>query len=40
VKLFEEEGYRVLEEIEISYEKFGMEGKSKVFVMKREVGGV
>jgi hypothetical protein len=40
VKLFDEEGYRVLEEIEISYEKFGMEGKSKVFVMKREVGGV
>jgi hypothetical protein len=40
VKLFEEEGYRILEEIEIPYKEFEIEGESKVFAMKREVGGV
>ncbi|KAE9376462.1 hypothetical protein N431DRAFT_452880 [Stipitochalara longipes BDJ] len=37
--LFEQEGYRVLEEIPMNYEEFGYEGKSAVFVMKREAGG-
>jgi ribosome biogenesis protein Nip4 len=37
--LFEQEGYRVLEEIAMNYEEFGYEGKSAVFVMKREPGG-
>jgi len=37
--LFEQEGYRVLEEIPMDYEEFGIEGKSAVFVMKRESGG-
>ena len=40
MKLFEEEGYRILEEIEMPYKKLGIEGKSNMFVMKREVGGV
>lgn len=40
MKLFEEEGYRILEEIEMPYEEFGIEGKSNMFAMKREVGGV
>jgi ribosomal protein S18 acetylase RimI-like enzyme len=40
LKLFEEEGYKLLEEIEIPYKEYGMEGESKVFAMKREVGGV
>jgi hypothetical protein len=40
LKLFEEEGYKLLEEIEIPYKEYGMEGESKAFAMKREVGGV
>jgi ribosomal protein S18 acetylase RimI-like enzyme len=41
VKLFESEGFRTLEEIEVPYEDFKMErGRSQVFAMKREVGGV
>ena len=40
VGLFEQEGYRILEEIEVPYKEFGLEGESKVYVMKREVGGV
>jgi hypothetical protein len=34
--LFEKEGFRVLEEIPMSYEDFGYEGKSAMLVMKRE----
>jgi ribosomal protein S18 acetylase RimI-like enzyme len=37
--LFEKEGYKVLEEIPMNYEEFGYEGRSAVFVMKREPGG-
>ena len=37
--LFEQEGYRVLEEMSIDYEEFGIEGKTEMFVMKREAGG-
>lgn len=40
VGLFEQEGYKTLEEIEVPYEDFGIVGNSKVFAMKREVGGV
>jgi ribosomal protein S18 acetylase RimI-like enzyme len=39
VDLFEKEGYRILEEIEVPYDDFGIEGSSQVFAMKREVGG-
>lgn len=40
LKLFKDEGYKILQEIEIPYKEFGIEGESKVYVMKREVGGV
>jgi GNAT superfamily N-acetyltransferase len=38
-KLFESEGYKVLEEIPMNYEDFGFQGKSAVYVMRREPGG-
>jgi ribosomal protein S18 acetylase RimI-like enzyme len=34
--MFEKEGYKVLEEIPMNYEEFGYEGKSAMYVMKRE----
>lgn len=37
--LFEKDGYRVLETIPMNYENFGWEGKSELYVMKREPGG-
>jgi ribosomal protein S18 acetylase RimI-like enzyme len=34
--MFEKEGYMILEEIPMNYEDFGYEGKSEMYVMKRE----
>ena len=37
--LFEQEGFKVLEEIPMNYEECGYEGKTVLYVVKREPGG-